>query len=465
MTQAYFESNFPSFRAEARRLLELNMPPDQIVWPMMQEQSLFLFESQYHSTVETEVLAAAKVFTVPKEFLTLAKFVSCSRNPERWALLYRILYRLKNETADLLKIFVDEDVHKANLLMKSVTRDIHKMHAFVRFKCVKQNEQEIYMAWHKPEHFILEEAAPFFQRRFGDKPWCIMTPDRSAFWDLEKLHFADGVPQNLFKFKDNFDELWKTYYASIFNPARVKIKAMKNEMATKYWSTLPEAELISTLIREAPARLQQMAKNQNTQAEVPKVASLPELQALNKNCKACPLYKEATHVVGGEGPVDAKLMIVGEQPGDQEDLNGKPFIGPAGQVLDLQLQNANLQREKIYLTNAVKHFKFQRIGKLRKHSKASGTEMHACRPWLEAEISFVKPQVIVALGLTAATSILGRLPKITQERGQIIRGSPFAEAIIISWHPAAILRAIDPVEAAERKQQLGDDLKLAAGLL
>ncbi len=177
------------------------------------------------------------------------------------------------------------------------------------------------------------------------------------------------------------------------------------------------------------------------------------------------MYKEATHVVAGVGPADAKLMIVGEQPGDQEDLQGKPFIGPAGQVLNLQLQRANLQREKIYLTNAVKHFKFQRVGKLRKHSKASGTEMHACRPWLEAEISFVKPKVIIALGLTAATSILGRLPKITGERGQIIRGSPYAEAVIISWHPAAILRAVDPTEAAERKQQLGDDLRLAAGLL
>ena len=473
MIEARFEPNLSAWRNEARRLLQLNTRPDQILWPQQDEQSLFFFEDV---SSQVTAIASTQAFNVPKEFLTLAQFVSCHTDPTKWSLLYRILFRLKNETPNLLKIASDVDVQKANMMMKSVTRDIHKMHAFVRFKYVKaENGQEIYMAWHRPEHFILEESAPFFVRRFGDKPWCILTPDKSAFWDLKNLRFAEGVPQHLFKIKDDFDELWKTYYSSIFNPARIKIKAMKSEMAVKYWSTMPETQLIADLVRNAPARLEQMAKNQNVQAVVPPTNSLAELNAFAKKCTACPLFASATHTVCGEGPANAKMMIVGEQPGDQEDLAGKPFIGPAGEVLNDRLLEVGLQREEIYLTNAVKHFKWipsekiagdgTRSGKLRKHSKASGTEMHACRPWLEEEIKKVKPKVIVALGLTAATSILGRLPKITQERGKIIRGSPYAEAVIISWHPAAILRSMDETEAAERRLQLAADLKLAADCL
>ncbi len=473
MIAVQFEPNLNSWRTEARKLLQSDTPPELISWSTENDQALFLFDdpaetknfSNDNSLASTSnLLPLSTTLKVPPEFLTLARFVSCSNNPDRWSLLYRLLYRLKHETSDLLKIAIDIDVRKAQVMMKSVTRDIHKMHAFVRFKCVKSKDenQEIYIAWHRPEHFIVQEAAAFFVRRFGDKPWCILTPERSAYWDLKSLRFGDGVPQHLFQVEDDFEKLWKTYYSSIFNPARLKIKAMKAEMAPKYWSTLPEAELIHDLIRSAPQRLQQMVENQNLQAVVPKVNSLLELNSFAKNCQACPLFKQALHVVCGEGPAPARLMIVGEQPGDHEDIAGKPFIGPAGELLNAQLKIAGIDRENIYVTNAVKHFKFERVGNLRKHKKPTGTEMHACRPWLEEEIKFVKPKVILALGLTAATSLLGRLPKITQERGQIIRDSSFADVIIISWHPAAILRSMDPIEAAERKAQLAMDLKLAA---
>ncbi|RYZ86712.1 MAG: DUF4130 domain-containing protein, partial [Proteobacteria bacterium] len=399
------------------------------------------------------------------EFLNLAEAVAYARDEDRWDLLYRILYRLQFENPNLLKIAVDADVQQAQLLQKSVRRDIHKMHAFVRFKEVIEGDEIGYMAWHRPEHLIVEEATPFFVRRFGDRKWCILTPERTATWDGKELLFSEGVPHHMFPVKDDFDELWKSYYSSIFNPARLKIKAMKSEMSPKYWGSLPEASLIPELIRQVPAQLAAMAKNQNEHAVVPATASLPELYAAAQSCRACPLFAQATHMVPGEGPSNARLMIVGEQPGDQEDLAGRPFVGPAGEVLNKQLVAAGIDRQEIYLTNAVKHFKFLRTEKGRLHQKPSGSEMHACRPWLEEEIKKIKPTIIVALGATAATSVLGRLPKIGQERGKVIRGSPYAEYILISWHPAAILRAMDAADAELKIQQLAADLGMAADLL
>ena len=322
--------------------------------------------------------------------------------------------------------------------------------------------QELYVAWHAPEHLITELAAPFFEARFGDKPWAIFTPDRSAAWDGHELTYGPGVPQHEFPHKDEFDDVWKTYYKSIFNPARLKLKAMRAEMSPKYWASMPEASLIPELIREAPARLQRMAKNANVKAEPPVGASLSELKTAAASCTACPLYENATQTVFGEGPADAGIMIVGEQPGDQEDLQGRAFVGPAGEVFNRALAEAGLSRDSIYLTNAVKHFKWTRQGKRRLHQKPNGGEMHACRPWLESEIARVKPRVILALGATAGTSILGRLPKIGQERGQVRTDSSLARAIVVSWHPSAILRSMDEREKKERFDQLVADLKIVA---
>ncbi len=457
MIQAQFDETYASWRSEARRLLAQNIAPESVHWATEQEPTLFQAPMLDVQSSRLPVTA----FAVPAEFLTLARFVSCHRDPQRWTLLYRILYRLKNETNSLLQIQTDSDVHQAQLMMKSVTKDIHKMHAFVRFKNVQNGSRDFYIAWHKPEHFIVDEATPFFQRRFGDKPWCILTPYRSAYWDLKTLRFGEGVPQHRFKIEDDFDQLWKTYYSSIFNPARLNLKAMKKEMAPKYWASLPEAEIISQLIQAAPERLQKMAANQNKQAVVPKRNSVGELALDLKNCQACPLHAKATQVVCGEGPAQAEIMIVGEQPGDQEDLAGRPFTGPAGSVLDQALIRVGLERDTLYLTNAVKHFKFEPQGKARLHKRASGPEMHACKPWLEAEIAHVKPKIIVALGVTAATSLLGRQPKIGEERGRILSLKDKPYKIILSWHPASILRAFDAEDARQKTEQLTKDLQLA----
>jgi uracil-DNA glycosylase len=456
MIQAQFSKTFEGWRTAAREFASHQVHPKDIQW---NEETLSLFTHfEEPQNLKTHHSTSLKV---PAEFIKIAETVSYARDPDRWDLLYRILYRLNFENPNLMNISVDPDISRATHLKISVGKDIHKMHAFVRFKKLMIEDEETYIAWHKPEHLTVKPGTPFFARRFGDKRWSIFTPDESAHWDLKELTFGPGMEQHEFQIQDGWDEVWKTYYKSIFNPSRIKIKMMKSEMSPKYWSSMPETALIDELVREAPRRLQQMAENQNHAAAVSMNKPIEELRQEIKSCQSCPLYKKATHAVFGVGPHDAKIMIVGEQPGDEEDLAGLPFVGPSGEILDQALQKAQLVREKIYLTNAVKHFKWTEHQKMRLHQKPSGREMHACKPWLEAEIAQVKPKIIIALGATAATAVLGRLPKISEARGKIIYGSPFAEKIIVSWHPAAILRAFSTAESEVRTEQLAFDLGLA----
>jgi uracil-DNA glycosylase len=198
-------------------------------------------------------------------------------------------------------------------------------------------------------------------------------------------------------------------------------------------------------------------------AYVPKNADHDDLVRASKGCQACHLYEKATQTVFGEGPVPARLFFVGEQPGDQEDVKGHPFVGPAGRVLDAALENAGITRSEVYLTNAVKHFKWEPRGKRRLHSKPNAMEIHACHGWLEAEIALVKPQVVVCLGATAAQTFMGRTFKITQSRGELFDGAPWAAKIIATYHPSALLRMMrDEEEYAKAKGQFVEDLRVAA---
>src|SRR5829696_6675256 len=172
---------------------------------------------------------------------------------------------------------------------------------------------------------------------------------------------------------------------------------------------------------------------------VPDRPTLPKLRAAAAGCTACHLHKLGTQTVFGEGSADADVAFVGEQPGDQEDLAGRPFVGPAGRILDEGLAAAGIDRSQVYVTNAVKHFKWQARGKRRIHQKPNWTEMTACRPWLEAELAVVRPKVLVLLGATAAQSLLGRQFRVTQHRGELVE-SDLAEAVTATIHPSAILR-------------------------
>ncbi|MDQ6621861.1 MAG: UdgX family uracil-DNA binding protein, partial [Verrucomicrobiota bacterium] len=355
---------------------------------------------------------------------------------------------------------------------KSVRRDLHKMRAFVRFREIEHDAAKWFVAWFEPAHHIVEQNAQFFVDRFASMRWSILTPERCAHWDGRELAFTAGVDRAQAPTEDNIEGLWLTYYANIFNPARVKVHAMQAEMPKKYWSNLPEATLIPSLLQEAPRRVETMVKKSRAKttadvdegwrpAPVPETDDLRKVAAAARVCTACHLYKRGTQTVFGEGPKRATLMFLGEQPGDQEDLAGKPFIGPAGKLLDRALEEAGIDRDDVYVTNTVKHFKWRPRGKRRIHQKPNSREIAACRPWMEAELRIVKPKLLVCLGSTAAQAIFGSSFRVTRERGQVLE-SPLAPRVLATVHPSSLLRQPDEESRAREYGLFVNDLRAAA---
>ena len=205
-------------------------------------------------------------------------------------------------------------------------------------------------------------------------------------------------------------------------------------------------------------------KSKDTEDFFPDRKTLPALRAAAADCQACDLYKRGTQTVFGAGTRNAEVLFVGEQPGNDEDLEGEPFVGPAGKLLDQALEEAGIDRQKAYVTNVVKHFKWEPRGKRRIHKKPNAKEIAACRPWLEAEIEIVKPKVIVCLGATAAQALLGSQFRVSKDGGKFIE-SDLAPYIIATVHPSAILRAPDDETRHEQKRRFIDDLKKVADVL
>ncbi len=449
--QAHFQQNFADWRELARTFLQNKISPQEINWDQNQKSLLI------QPIPEAD---PNKIIFVPPHFLKLAKKLSHSRYSERWDLLYRLLYRMNFEEKNLLQNNVDPDVSKANLIAKSVSRDIHKMHAFVRFKKTIKDNNELYMAWHKPEHLIVPLAAPFFARRFGDRPWTIFTPDQSAHWNGKSLTYFEGISQEQFNVDDTFDEAWKAYYSSIYNPARINLKAMKQEMAPKYWSTLPEVSEIKRLIQNNPQRLLEMQNSVIEKVELPNGISWKELQQKALQCQQCSLHKNATQTVWGYGDSNSDLMIVGDSPGETEDGLGKAFQGAAMDRLFYLIRKLNKNPEDFYYTYAVKHIK-RRINSPQYSQilKPSWNEMGTCQIWLEAEINKIKPKAILALGRIAATSVLGRLPQISSDRKQLFYSSKYQAQIQVSWDIDSLLKEKNRESKQCKIKDLSQDLR------
>ncbi len=195
-------------------------------------------------------------------------------------------------------------------------------------------------------------------------------------------------------------------------------------------------------------------------APVPESHSLTALRHAAEKCRACPLYRDATHLVFGKGPRDARLVFVGEQPGDSEDLAGEPFIGPAGKLFDRALKEAGIDRSTAYVTNAVKHFKFEMRGKRRIHKTPAAREISACRPWVEAEIDAIRPAILVCLGATAAHSLLGPDIRVTRDRGRFFFSSKHCESTLVTVHPSALLRAPNKEAREQEYRHFVEDLQL-----
>jgi uracil-DNA glycosylase family protein len=205
----------------------------------------------------------------------------------------------------------------------------------------------------------------------------------------------------------------------------------------------------------------QLSLDETAAPLVPEKPTLPKLREAAAGCTACPLHETGTQTVFGEGSSKAEVVFVGEQPGDQEDLQGKPFVGPAGKLFDKALEDAGIDRSQVYVTNVVKHFKWQARGKRRIHQKPNWSEIAACRPWLEAELEVVQPRVLVCLGATAAQALLGRDFRVSRQRGELVE-SDLAENVIATVHPSSILRADDDTRELEYRELVRDLEKVAA---
>ncbi|KSB89682.1 DNA polymerase [Caulobacter vibrioides] len=426
--------------------------------------------------------AKERGFTVPPAFVDLARSVILHRSGERFALLYRLLWRLEREPR-LIDNPADPDVAGARDMAKAVDRAIHKMHAFVRFRLI-ETDPETYAAWFEPAHRVTEAAAPFFARRFTNMAWTILTPDACVAWDGRTLKVSDGADPADAPAEDAQEELWRTYYASIFNPARLNERMMRQEMPKRYWRNLPEARLIPQLIETAQERAAAMvaappspapdrvlkaalrqARDGAYNGDVP--TSLDEVAAAVQVCRRCDLWRDATQGVAGEGAAHAPLMFVGEQPGDQEDLAGRPFVGPAGQVFNQALEEAGVPRDRTFVTNAVKHFKHEPRGKRRIHKTPDRGEVQACRWWLDAERRLVRPRVIVALGATAAHAVIGKATPIAANRGRALQLPSQAHGqaqAVVTYHPSFLLRLPDADAREQARAEFVKDLRLAGEL-
>jgi DNA polymerase len=463
------EDDFDGWRDAARGLAEARVPPSAIAWQVEGgERDLF-------GGPDTEPPPPGPSFAVPRAFVELARTVICHRDPERFALLYELLIKLRTNK-QALDDRADPLVDRLEGMAKEVRRDAHKMHAFVRFREIEDDEGSRFVAWFEPDNHIVRREAGFFMRRFANMRWSILTPELTIHWDGQTLTEGPGATRAEAPDGDPVEETWKTYYASIFKPARVKVKAMTKEMPKKYWRNMPETAMIAPLLASAQAREAAMIETSRQQEptmprRTPTPDAVPQVGAGSNvaaawsalrdealRCTRCDLYCDATQTVFGEGPLDARILFVGEQPGDQEDLAGRPFVGPAGEVFNAALEEAGIERSTTYVTNAVKHFKFVLRGKRRIHQTPGQDEIEACRWWVDKERGLIVPALTVALGGTAGRSLFGKAVTIGRMRGEPQRLPDGSEAWV-TVHPSYLLRLPDEGARRAERARFVEDLR------
>jgi probable DNA metabolism protein len=455
------------FREVARHCLGLGLSPGDVAFVSSDQQSLL-------STLPNAPDVPLRI-NVPRAYAQLLRDAICHRAVDRFALLYDLLWRISRGERNLLLRAADPIVARLQGYSRNVHRDIHKMHAFLRFRARDVDGVSLYTAWFEPQHFILRRAIPFFVDRFTAMTWLIATPIGTALWKGGVLTYGPPVPRQTTPNDSVLDDLWLTYYRATFNPARLRVNAMTKQMPKHYWRNLPEASLIPALVDDAAERVSAMeerdaadpplfaekiAERGRSFADL-RCAPLAQLRAEASVCTRCELHGPATQIVFGEGLSNARLVFVGEQPGDQEDLAGRPFVGPAGELFDRALSEAGIAREAVYVTNAVKHFKYVARGKRRIHSKPNASEIQHCRWWLTREIAAIGPKLVVALGGTAAQSLTGRAVAVLRERGPVLFG---AQSGFITVHPSFLLRLPDERTKAVEYTRFVEDLIAVRGI-
>ena len=459
--------SFDEWRAAARELIALKVPPANVAW-LAQPDGGDLFSSPPEATATD-----APMLRLPRQLVELLQAAACFSAPDRWAFLYQVLWRWQLGQHDVVSP-ADADGARLHAMVKAVHREEHDMHAYVRFR--ERDEAQgapRFVAWYEPVHEVLPQVARHFARRMGSISWMIATPGASMLWDGATLHAGPALLRGAADIDDAGEALWLTYYRSIFNPARVNADLLHSHIPARFWKNLPEGAIVPAMLSGAAngerrtgqtasvGQRQGAAMIQiNSERAQPARATATTLD----QCRRCELWKSATQAVPGIGPHTARIMLVGEQPGDQEDLAGLPFVGPAGALLDQAMQEAGMARDSIYLTNAVKHFKWEPRGKRRLHKTPAQREILACHGWLEEEIERGKPQVIVALGSTALKAVLqDGAASMTPLIGTPIEHD--GRWVVTVYHPSYVLRARDEKSRRQAYAAIVDGLRQALRLL
>ena len=459
--------SFDAWRAAARELIARGVPPADVAW-QSQAGDGDLFSSTPDATD-----TSAPPLRLPRPLVELLESAACFNVHDRWAFLYQVLWRWQLGQHDVMSP-ADTDGARLHAMAKAVRREEHDMHAYVRFRERSGAEgAPRFVAWYEPVHEVLPQVARHFARRMGSTSWMIATPTASMLWDGQTLHAGPALLRGAAEIDDAGEALWLTYYRSIFNPARVNADLLHSHIPSRFWKNLPEGAIV-------PAMLSGAANGERRTGQTATVglrsgaAMIPisaeraqparDAPTTLDQCRRCELWQHATQAVPGVGPQTARIMLVGEQPGDQEDLAGLPFVGPAGTLLEQAMQEAGMARDSLYLTNAVKHFKWEPRGKRRLHKTPAQREILACHGWLEDEIERVQPQVIVALGSTALKSILqDGAATMTPLIGIPIEHN--GRWVVSVYHPSYVLRAPDEGSRRQAYRVIIEGLRQALRLL
>jgi probable DNA metabolism protein len=425
------ETDWDGWRAAARALALSDVPPEQIRWTVGATRSGI-------PAVE------GRGFNVSRALVSLAGVVLQARDPTRFDLLYRLIWRAQAGALPLDDA-ADEEVRRARGLALAVRAEAHRMRTQLRYLALPEAGGVRHLGWYVPAHYVLEANARVLARRFPDLVVSILTPEGGAHWDANGLRFGAGADPEAVPDDRALAAYWRAYGSELLTSAQAG-------------SSVPEAEEL--LEDPWPPDRPPVGPVVMPRGADPDVEHAAREAA---DCRRCPLFEPATQTVFGEGPAGARLMFVGEQPGDQEDVVGRPFVGPAGRLLDRAMAEAGIDRRAAYVTNAVKHFKFVPRGKRRIHQTPETIEIKACAFWLDVERVRLTPKLIVLLGATAARAVLARPVTIGRERGRPIRLSD-TETAFVTVHPSFLLRV--PDEDAKRREYRAfvEDLRKVAVL-
>ncbi len=437
--------SFDEWRAAARDLLAHGVAPHQVQWISHKDDGDLFAEAEPEAP--HGIKPGGPTVRISRKLMDMLQTAACCRTPNRWAFLYLVLWRWQQGEHDVLSA-ADEDGARLHGMVKAVKREEHDMHAYIRFR---ERRPEAgppqFVAWFEPAHDVLPQVARHFTARMGRVTWMIATPEASVMWDGSTLHSTGPLMRGPEDIDDAGEALWLTYYRSIFNPARLNAELMHGHIPSRFWKHLPEGAVVPDMVSQAAAGARKVGQTRSVGERggtvIPIAAEKAQPQRDTPStldaCRRCELWKDATQGVPGAGLERARIMLVGEQPGDQEDLAGLPFVGPAGQLLDRAMSEAELERREVYLTNAVKHFKWEPRGKRRLHKTPAQREIEACSYWLDSELAQVQPEVIVALGSTALKAVTGN-PHATLKD---VLGKPFLHQgrwIVVIYHPSYVLR-------------------------